>query len=53
MCVCGVQIARREVLKVSARIHKLNRPTNVLRVTNGVNVVVQSETMLGTESNSE
>ena len=53
MYVCGVQIARRDVLKVSARIHKLNRPTNVLRVTKGVNVVVQSETMLGTESNTE
>ena len=53
MCFCGVQIARRDVLKVSARIHKLKPATNVLRVTNGVNVVVQSETMLGSRGNSE
>lgn len=53
MCVCGVQIARRDVLKVSARIHELKPPPEVLRVTSGVNVVVQSETMLGTESNTE
>nr|DAL43774.1 MAG TPA_asm: hypothetical protein [Bacteriophage sp.] len=31
----------------------LSPPPEVLRVTSGMNVVVRSETMLGTESNTE
>ena len=53
MCVCGVQIARRDVLNCKCSYTQTPAPTNVLRVTNGMNVVVQSESMLGTESNTE
>lgn len=53
MYVCGVQIARRDVLKSKCSYTRTQPPHQRTEGTTGVNVVVQSETMLGTESNTE
>lgn len=53
VCSCGVQIARQEFQKLSSRILPLTHAPKDTEVAIGVNVVVQSESMLGSRGNTE
>ena len=53
MYSCGVQIARQEFQKLSSRILSLSHAPKDTEVATGVNVVVQSESMLGSRCNTE
>ena len=49
----SVQIARQECKKLSSRILSLTHAPKDTEVAIGVNVVVQSESMLGSRGNTE